>query len=300
MPEIIQCPINLSTSDLGLLQELVGRLKTIPGLLVADASADPDHNRSVISLLGGQESLWQAVEAIFEMAERTIAITRHAGEHPRIGAIDVVPFVPWRRVSMEQCIELARRIGEALAGRFQVPVYLYGEAAWLDSRRDLSNLRKGGYERLREEIGTIPERFPDFGPRETHRTLGAVAVGARGPLIAFNVNLKTDSIDIASRIARRLRGESGGLNAVKAIGIRLTHRGMTQVAMNMLDFRRSTLYQAYELIKLECRRFGVEVAGAEIVGLVPLEALVDLAGLVLGIPDLRMEQVLEYHFIDFS
>jgi len=298
LKRVIQSAINLSTSVSSLVEKIVKEISILPGLKVADYSSDLDHNRSVITLLGEEDSLRKAVLKIVEIAEKEIDISKHQGEHPRIGAVDVVPFTPWRGVNMEDCKKLAWKIGEEIAGRFNVPVYFYGEAALREEHRDLSHIRRGGYELLREEIDKVPERYPDLGPAKLHPTLGAVVIGARGPLVAFNVNLKTQDLEIAKKIARKLRGETGGLLCVKAIGVNLKSKGMVQVSMNLLDFRKSTIYQAFELVKLEAKRWGVEVKGGEIIGLLPLEALVDVAGFYLGIPELSVEQVLEYHLCD--
>jgi len=300
LKRVIQSAINLSTSESSLVEKIVKEISDIPGLKIADYSSDPDHNRSVVTLLGGEESLEKAVLKIVEIVAQEIDISRHRGEHPRVGAVDVIPFTPWQGVDMEDCKQLAWKIGEEIAERFSVPVYFYGEAALREEHRDLSHIRRGGYELLKEEIDKVSERYPDVGPTKVHPTLGAVVIGARGPLVAFNVNLKTQDLEVAKKIARKLRGETGGLSYIKAIGINLKSKGMVQVSMNLLDFKKSTIYQAFELVKLEAKRWGVEVKGGEIIGLVPLEALVDIASFYLGIPELSMEQVLEYHLGDYS
>lgn len=292
MREVIQSAVNVSTASLRVVEEMVRRLNLIRGLKVADFSSDPDHNRSVITLLGCRDALKEGILVIFEVAVEHLDIRLHKGEHPRIGIVDVIPFTPWKGVTLDDCKVLAWQVGETIAQRFQVPVYFYGEAAKRPERRDLSVIRRGGYEALKEEITVLPERHPDVGPRNVHPTLGATAVGAREVLVAFNVNLKTTDVEVAKRIAMRLRE---GLKAVKAIGVHLKTRDMVQVSVNILDFRKNMLLDVFEFVKLEARRFGVEVAGAEIIGLVPLEALVALAGNVLGIPNLRPEQVVEYH-----
>lgn len=295
MREIIQSAVNVSTSSPPVVQKIVERLSSVQSLRVADFSADPDHNRSVITLLGDQEALKKAITIIFEVAQEYLDIRLHRGEHPRIGAVDVVPFTPWRGTDMEDCKFLAWKVGESIAHRFQVPVYFYGEAAKRPEHRDLSTLRRGGYEALREEIATVPERFPDVGPLQVHPTLGATAVGARGPLVAFNVNLRTTDVDVAKKIAARIRRRFQG---VKTIGVNLKTRGMVQVSMNVLDFRQNSLLQIMESVKLEACRYSVEIAGSEIVGLVPLGALVEVAAIALGIPDLRVKQVVEYHLLE--
>ncbi|MGQ9622666.1 MAG: glutamate formimidoyltransferase [Candidatus Caldatribacteriaceae bacterium] len=295
MREIIQSAINVSTSSPPVVEEMVQRVSQVESIEVADCSSDPDHNRSVITLLGDREGLEKAVFHLFEVARDRLDIRLHRGEHPRIGIVDVVPFTPWRGATMEDCKTLAWRVGESIASRFRVPVYFYGEAAKREEHRDLSAIRRGGYEKLREEIASVPKRHPDLGPKEVHPTLGATAVGARGPLVAFNVNLKTERIEVAQKIAARLRE---GLKWVKVIAVNLRTRGMVQVSMNLLDFRRNSISQVMELVRLEACRYGVEVAGTEIIGLVPLEALLDVVGVALGIPDFGMQRVLEYHLME--
>ncbi|MDI3543227.1 MAG: glutamate formiminotransferase / 5-formyltetrahydrofolate cyclo-ligase [Candidatus Atribacteria bacterium] len=299
MKRVIQSAINLSTSESSLVEKIVKEISNISGLKVADCSSDSDHNRSVVTLLGGEESLERAVLKIVEIAAQEIDISRHRGEHPRVGAVDVIPFTPWQGVDMEDCKKLAWKVGKEIAEEFSVPVYFYGEAALREEHRDLSHIRRGGYELLKEEIDKVPERYPDVGPAKVHPMLGAVVIGARGPLVAFNVNLKTQDLEVAKKIARKLRGETGGLSYVKAIGVNLKSKDMVQVSMNLLDFRKSTIYQTFELVKLEAKRWGVEVTGGEIIGLVPLEALVDIASFYLGIPELSIGQVLEYHLSDY-
>lgn len=296
MHEVIQSAVNVSTSSSSVVREMVERVGSIQSLKVADFSSDPDHNRSVLTLLGCRDALKEAICAIFEIARERLDIRLHRGEHPRIGIVDVVPFTPWRGVTLEDCKVLAWQVGEEIAQRFQVPVYFYGEAARRPERRDLSVIRRGGYEALREEIAVLPERHPDVGPLKVHPTLGATAVGAREALIAFNVNLNTVDVRVAKAIATRLRE---GFKAAKAIGVSLRTRNMVQVSVNVLDFRKNTLLEILAFVKLEAQRFGVQVVGTEIIGLVPLEALVDVAGNVLGIPDLRIEQVVEYHLGHF-
>lgn len=300
MKKIIQSAINVSTASPEVVEAIVHALEDLPTLLVADFSTDVDHNRAVITLLGNAKSLKEAVRRIFQVAKEKIDIRQHRGEHPRIGVVDVVPFTPWGEANLEECRQLAWEVGQMVADEFAVPVYIYGEAARIPEHQDLSFLRRGGYERLKEEIAIVSGRQPDLGPWELHPTLGAVAIGARGPLVAFNVNLDTQNLEVAKSIARKLRGEEGGPTFIKAIGVNLCSRGLVQVSMNLLNFRKSTLYQAFEMVRLEARRFGVSIKGAEIVGLVPLEALVDIVGLYLGIPQLSVHQVLEYHLWEFQ
>ncbi|OQA54244.1 MAG: hypothetical protein BWY41_02192 [Candidatus Atribacteria bacterium ADurb.Bin276] len=296
--KIIQSAINISSSDEKIINKMTESIGQIPGCLVADYSSDIDHNRSVISILGDEKSLSKAVFVIFEIAYETIDISHHHGEHPRIGAVDVIPFTPWGITTMEDCIVLAQSVGREIAKKYLMPVYLYGEAALIPEHENLSLIRRGGYESLLQEIHRVADRKPDYGLTRLHPTLGAVAIGARNPLVAFNVNLKSTDIKIAKEIAKKVRGEYGGLTRVKAIGVNLRSRDLVQVSMNLLNYRMSTVVQAYELVKIEARRYGVEIQGSEIIGLVPLECLVDIVGYYLSIPDLKISQVLEYHFIE--
>jgi len=293
--EIIQSAINISTSHPEVVEKIVVSLRSLPGVLLADTSSDVDHNRTVVTLLGNGEGLERAVIEIFRVAESDIDISQHRGEHPRIGAVDVIPFTPWQGVDMEGCKKLAWRVGERVAQLFEVPVYFYAEAARVPAHRHLSFLRRGGYELLRYEIWRVPERHPDLGPARVHPTLGAVAIGARPPLLAFNVNLDTPHLHVAQTIAKKLQGEESALRYVRAIAVSLRSRGYTQVAMNILDFRKNSLLQVFEFVKLEAQRFGVRVRGAEIIGLVPVEALLEVVGISLAIPHFSPNQVLEYH-----
>jgi len=217
----------------------------------------------------------------------------HKGEHPRIGALDVCPFVPVSGITMEDCVAIARAVGERIARDLKVPVYLYEEAASRQDRRALPDIRKGEFEGLREDIKTNPDRAPDFGPRQLHPTAGASVVGARAPLIAFNVNLGTEDVQVAKKIAQAIRESSGGLKYVRAKGFALRDRGIVQVSMNMINYKGTPLFRAYELIKAEAERYGVPVVGSEIVGLVPLEAVVDSAGFYLKLENFKVEQILE-------
>jgi len=290
----IQSAINVSSAEEKTINTMVENISHIQGIVMAEAAGDVDHNRTVITLIGEGRGLKEAVLRLFAVAHEMIDLSRHRGEHPRMGAIDVVPFTPWETSNMDECRKLAWETGETVADRFSVPVYYYGEAALREDRKDLSLVRKGEYERLQEEISTVPERRPDAGPLRVHPALGATAIGARGPLVAFNVNLLSRDVEVARAIARRIRGRGGGLSAVKAMGVSVKERGMVQVSMNLVDFRKSAMHQALELIKGEARRYGVPVAGCEIVGLVPLEAVIDSLSYYLGIPGLTVEKVVEH------
>ncbi len=268
-------------------------MRSVAGVTLLDVESNADHNRSVISFVGEPGPVKEAALAAARRAVELIDLNRHKGEHPRMGAVDVVPFVPLAGVTMGDCVSLARDFGKTLANQLQVPVFLYEEAATTPERRDLANVRAGEFERLREEIGKNPARKPDFGPEKIHPTAGATAVGAREILIAYNVNLGTRDLSIAKKIAHELRSKDGGLSYVKALGFELKDRGMVQVSMNLTNFRRSQLFKAYELVKLFAERYGVPILGSEVVGLIPMDALAATAEFYLRLENFTREQVLE-------
>jgi len=243
---------------------------------VLDLSSDPDHNRSVLTLAGDPEVVTRALEALVAACVARIDLRSHRGRHPRMGAVDVIPFVPVQGVTMEECVRAARALGERIAARHGLPVYLYEEAATSEGRRDLAAIRKGEFEGFPEKMKD-PLWKPDFGPERVHPTAGCVAVGAREFLIAYNINLATRDVEVARRIAKAIRHSSGGLRFVKAMGLLLEDRGLAQVSINMTDFRRTPLHRVFEMVRSEAERYGVAVAGSEIVGLVPQEALLQAA-----------------------
>jgi glutamate formiminotransferase / 5-formyltetrahydrofolate cyclo-ligase len=244
----------------------------VPGARLLDASSDSAHNRSVFTLAGTSESLTGAVEALTERAVADIDLRTHRGEHPRMGAVDVIPFVPIEGATMDDCVALARRVGRLLAERFALPVYLYEAAATRPHCRNLADIRRGGFEGLTARMANA-EWAPDFGPPHPHPTAGATAVGARMPLVAFNVNLATDRLDVAKRIAVTVREKDGGLPSVKAMGVNLADRGIVQVSMNLTNYQVTAIHRAFEAVRLEAAKDGIEVVESEIVGLVPAAAL---------------------------
>jgi glutamate formiminotransferase/formiminotetrahydrofolate cyclodeaminase len=247
----------------------------------------------VVSFVGEPGPVKQAALAASSKAVERIDLTKHKGEHPRMGAVDVVPFVPLSGATMDDCIALAKDFGREFAERFHVPVFLYEEAASTSERRNLADVRAGEFEGLRDKIGKDPSKKPDFGPDKIHPTAGATAVGAREILIAYNVNLETNNLAIAKKIAHQLRAKDGGLAYVKALGFELKERGIVQVSMNMTDYHKSQLFKAEELVELFAERYGVPVVGSEIVGLVPMDALVDSAEFYLKLENFSREQILE-------
>jgi len=267
------------------------------GARVLDISSDADHNRSVLTLAGNESQVRASILRLFEAALEHIDLRTHQGEHPRLGAVDVVPFVPVREATMADCVRLARAIGEEVAGRFHVPVFLYEEAATAEHRRNLAEIRKGEFEGLSRKMSD-PLWAPDFGPAQPHPSAGAAVIGAREFLIAFNVNLNTPDVQIADRIARAIRHSSGGLRYCKAMGVALSERRIAQVSINMVNFKKTPLHRVVEMIKSEAARYGVAVVGSEIVGLVPNDALLSAAEFYLRLESFHVSQVLENRLAD--
>jgi glutamate formiminotransferase len=261
---------------LEVVDHLAGALESVPGAHVLDRTSDPSHNRTVFTLAGESDAVSDALERLVAVAIREIDMERQTGEHPRIGAVDVVPFVPLGETTLDDCVVLARDFGRRIATRFDLPVYLYAAAATRPDRVKLADLRRGQYEGLREEIATLG-RKPDFGPARTHPRGGATCVGARPFLIAWNINLASGDIELAKRIAHRIRESSGGLPAVQAKGFFMEELGCAQVSMNLLDFERTPLWAAWEAVGAEAAGDGVELAESELIGLAPLAAFMSVA-----------------------
>jgi glutamate formiminotransferase len=274
-----------------VIDAIVGAIRG-PGGRVIDVQVDPAHNRSVVTFVAETQVAEEAIVAAGRVAVDRIDLTTHEGEHPRMGAMDVVPFVPFADTPMSACVELAHRTGARLARELGLPIYYYGEAARIPERRQLERVRRKGFEELREHIGD-PDRVPDEGPRTIHPTAGATAVGARIPLIAYNVNLKTRDLGVAKEIAKTIRASSGGLPNVKALGFDLADRGLVQVSMNLTDYRVSNMWRVFTAIQAEAAKHGVEVAESEIVGAIPLDAAVRTIREVLIEPKFTMDQILE-------
>ena len=293
MARIIESVPNISEGRRPeVLEAAAGAMKLVPGLRVLDVQSDKDHNRSVLTVVGDEGALRDGLLALFEVATSRIDLRGHQGEHPRVGAVDVVPFIPIEGASMKDCVALAREVGQAVAERFQIPVFLYEEAASAPHRRNLEDIRCGQFEGLAERMRD-PLWKPDFGPAEPHASAGAVVVGARMPLIAYNINLGTPDVEIARRIAKAIRQSSGGYRFVKAMGVMLEERGVAQVSINMTDYKKTPLFRVFETVRSEAARYGVSVIGSEIVGLVPSEALIDAADHFLRLEDFDPAQILE-------
>lgn len=293
MNRIMECVPNFSEGrDKEKVEQIADAFRGREGVKLLDYSSDADHNRSVITVIGEPEALKAAVIDAIGRAVKLIDLTQHSGQHPRMGAVDVVPFIPIRNVTMEAAVALSKEVAEAVGNQFQLPVFLYEKSATATHRENLATVRKGEFEGLHEKM-LLPEWVPDFGPYAPHPTAGAVAIGARMPLVAYNVNLGTADLEIATAIAKKLRFVGGGLRYCKAMGVTLEERGITQVSMNLTDYTKTAIYRAHELVRIEAQRYGVPVVGAEVIGLVPMEALVDAAAYYLGLENFSMSQVLE-------
>lgn len=290
---IMECVPNFSEGrDLQKIDKIVAPFRGKQGVKLLDYSNDEDHNRLVVTVVGEPEPLRDAVLEAIGVAVELIDLNHHQGQHPRMGAVDVVPFIPIRNVTMEEAVALSKEVGKEVAKRYNLPVFLYEKSASAPHRENLAAVRKGEFEGMAEKIKQ-PEWHPDFGLAERHPTAGTVAIGARMPLVAYNINLNTPSLEIAHDIAKKIRFIGGGLRYCKAMGVELKDRGITQVSINMTDYTRTALYRAFELVRVEARRYGVSIVGSEIIGLVPMEALIDTASYYLGLENFSMEQVLE-------
>ena len=289
----MECVPNFSEGrDLQKIDKIVAPFRGKQGVKLLDYSNDEDHNRLVVTVVGEPEPLRDAVLEAIGVAVELIDLNHHQGQHPRMGAVDVVPFIPIRNVTMEEAVALSKEVGKEVAKRYNLPVFLYEKSASAPHRENLAAVRKGEFEGMAEKIKQ-PEWHPDFGLGERHPTAGTVAIGARMPLVAYNINLNTPSLEIAHDIAKKIRFIGGGLRYCKAMGVELKDRGITQVSINMTDYTRTSLYRAFELVRVEARRYGVSIVGSEIIGLVPMEALIDTASYYLGLENFSMEQVLE-------
>ena len=291
---VIECVPNVSEGRRPeIVAAMADAIRRVAGVRLLDSSSDASHNRSVLTLAGDAEGVERAVLALFERAVADIDLRTHQGEHPRLGAVDVVPFVPIDGVTMAECVTLARKVGAAVADRFQLPVYLYEEASSNPARKNLEDIRRGEFEGLAAKMAT-PGWAPDFGPAAPHPSAGATIIGARMPLIAYNINLATNRLDVAKKIAAAIRQSSGGYRFVKAMGITLADRGIVQVSMNLTNYEKTPIFRVFETVKREAERYGVSILESEIVGLVPAAALHAAAEFYLQIEGFKSEQVLEH------
>ncbi|WP_270474640.1 glutamate formimidoyltransferase [Clostridium cochlearium] len=297
MARLVECVPNFSEGkDKKIIETIVDEVRKIESVKLLDYSSDEDHNRSVVTMIGEPEDVKKAVLGLAKKAIELIDMTKHHGGHPRMGAVDVIPFTPVSDVTMDECVELANEVGKEI-GSLGVPVYLYEDAATKPERQNLAKVRKGQYEGFFEKIKEA-EWKPDYGPQEMNAKSGCTAVGARVSLVAFNVNLGTDNLEVADAIAKKIRFIGGGLRFVKAIGLKLEERNIVQVSMNLVNYEKTAVYRAFEMVKMEAKRYGVSVLGSEVIGTVPMKALLDCAEYYLQIEKFDISQILEKRLLD--
>ena len=303
MAKLVECIPNFSVSkekDPEVFQGLVDTAYSVPGCTLFDVQTDGNHNRCVFTLIGSPKAIEEVAFQLAKKAVETIDMTRHEGQHPRMGAVDVIPFVPQMDVTVAECVEISKRVAQRCWEELGLPSFLYEDSATRPERRNLASCRKGQFEGMPEKL-LQPDWAPDFGERKIHPTAGITAIGARMPLIAFNVNLDTADVEIAKKIAKAIRGSSGGFRSCKAIGIMLEERNIAQVSMNMVNYEDTPLFYAYEMIRALADRYGVRIIGSEIVGLTPAKALIDCAEYYLKIENFDCKkQIMEYHLIDMK
>ena len=292
---IIQSVPNFSEGrDLKKIEKIVDAFRARPGLKLLDYSTDPDHNRCVVTVVGEPEPLRLAMLEAIGTAIATIDMTRHEGQHPRMGCVDVIPFIPVRGCTIQDADRLARQVAAEAAEKYGQPFFLYEKSATAPHRENLADIRRGQFEGMAEKMKD-PKWKPDFGPDTIHPTGGVTAIGARMPLICFNINLDTPNVDIARAIGKRIRHINGGFRYVRAMGILLEERNIAQVTMNLIDYTQTSIYTVFETVKMEAKRYGVHVLGSEVVGILPMQALADCAEYYLQIEDFSPNQILENH-----
>lgn len=297
MAKIIESIPNISEGRRpDIVEKIVDEVRNTPGCILMDYSSDENHNRSVITYMGTPDAVYEASVKLVKSAEELIDLREHKGEHPRMGAVDVMPFVPLRNATMDDCIELSHRVGKAIAEETDIPVYLYEKSATVENRKNLAEIRKGGFEGMKEKI--LQDGWkPDYGERNVHKSAGVIAVGARKPLIAYNVQLNTADVEIAKKISKTIRESSGGLKCVKAIGIMLESKNTAQVSMNLTDYTVTPPHVVVEAIREEAKKYGVEITGTELIGLMPMRALTDAGAYYLQIEDFDSEKKIIEEFL---
>ena len=298
MARIIECVPNCSEGrNKEVIEYIADAVRAVPGVVITDYSSDESHNRSVFTIVGDPD---QMAEAAFQFAKacvEKIDMTKHEGAHPRMGAVDVIPFTPVKDVSMEECIELSKKVAERIWTELGMPVTLYEESCTAPHRRNLAAIRKGQFEAMPEKLKD-PQWHPDYGNQEIHPTAGIVAVVARFPLCAFNINLSTSDIQIANKIAKTIRESSGGMKWIKAIGVMLEDRNIAQVSINMINYTKTPMYRVFENVRFEAERYGVQIVGSEVIGVVPMDAMIDAAEYYLKVENFDKDsQVMEKHLI---
>jgi len=291
--KIVECVPNFSEGrQLETVERIVQIFRSKENIKLLNYNHDKYHNRMVVTAIGEPDAMKKCIVEAVGVAIDTIDLNKHEGQHPRIGATDVIPFIPIKNISLEETDVLAKEVGQIIAEKYRLPIYFYEKSASAEHRINLSSIRKGEFEGLVEKM-TLPEWKPDIGPDVRHPTAGATVIGARLPLIAFNVNLYTTRFDIADRIAKKVRSIGGGLSGCKAMAVDLKDKGLMQVSMNLTDYTKTTVYQVVEMIRFEAKRYGVSVAECELIGMIPLQALVDTASYYLGLENFTANQILE-------
>ena len=299
MDRILECVPNFSEGrDLAKVEKIVDCFRAKPDVKLLDYSSDADHNRSVVTVIGEPEPLRDAMVEAIGKAVELIDMTKHEGQHPRMGCVDVVPFIPVRGTTIEDADRIAKETAKIAAERFGQPFFLYEKSATAPHRENLATIRKGQFEGMAEKMLDQEKWKPDFGPNTIHPTGGVTAIGARMPLVAYNINLDTSRIEIAKAIADRVRNIRGGFHFVKAMGVKLEDRNIVQVSMNLTDYTKTAIYTVFETVRMEARRYGVNVLGSEVIGLVPMQALVDCCEYYLGLENFSASQVLENRLLE--
>lgn len=297
MRKLMECVPNFSEGrDKAIVEKIIDQARNIEGITILDYSSDKDHNRTVLTMIGSPEKIKQAAIDTAKKAAELIDMSKHEGAHPRMGATDVIPFTPVSNITIEECNDIAKEVGAEL-GSWGIPVYLYEDSASKPERQNLAKVRKGQYEGFFDKIKE-DEWKPDFGPQEMNIKSGATAVGARVALVAFNINLDTPDVEIANAIAKKVRHIGGGLRFVKGIGLKLEERNQTQVSMNLVNYEKTSVYQAFEMVKMEAKRYGVKVVGSEVIGTIPMKSLLEVAEYYLQIENFNMDQILEKRLLD--
>lgn len=298
MASLVECIPNFSEGrNEEIINALIKEAKSVGGVTLLDYSSDKSHNRSVFTLMGDVAGIEEVSFRLCKLASSLIDLNNHKGEHPRMGATDVIPFVPLKDVTMEECIAISQRVGKRIADELSIPVFLYEASATKESHQNLASIRKGEFEGMKEKMKD-DEWIPDFGKRVPHKTAGVVAVGARSPLVAFNVNLSTSNVEIAKEIARNIRGSGNGYKYCKAIGVLLEEKNLAQVSMNMVNYELTPLYRVFEAIRFEAKRYGVTIVSSELIGLTPARALLDAAEYYLQLEGVDFKkQIIEYRLL---
>ncbi|MBG9980710.1 glutamate formimidoyltransferase [Facklamia lactis] len=299
MSQLIQTIPNFSEGkNFAFIEGLEKIAKEVPETVVLDVSSDVNHHRSSIAVLGGVEAIQEVCFQLVKYASQNIDMNQHQGEHPRMGATDVIPLIPVKNISLDECVIMSQKIAHRISEELGIPTYLYEASAKYQERRNLSTIRKGEFEGMQKKIQEEKWR-PDFGSARIHPTAGVTAVGARKPLVAFNVNLATDNVVVAKKIAKAIRSSSGGFRYCKAIGVNLPDKGIVQVSMDLVDYTQTPIHRVFETIKMEARRYGVQVLGSEVYGMIPAQALMDVADHYLQLEDFEAShQVMEQRLIE--